>query len=139
MNSSVCSDAMYMGTSYGMMADQNYIQPLMSTTNAHFLTQRMKIGCANMLRPSTTKGANAPTGGFFGSSMKLKGEIAKQSKFGHEDQLFPGELSMIDRFGGIQGDEQFLDEQSFNQELLLMKLDVSGSPPVRRKDANLVN
>jgi len=37
---------------------------------------------------------------------------------------------MIDKFGGVQGDEQFLDEQSFNQELLLMKLDVGlGNSP----------
>jgi hypothetical protein len=37
---------------------------------------------------------------------------------------------MIDRMGGMG--EQFLDEQSFNQELLLMKLGNQESPVIMR-------
>lgn len=44
---------------------------------------------------------------------------------------------MIDRYQGpYQGDDQFIDEQSFNQELFLMKLEgqvVAGSPAVFKR------
>lgn len=117
MNSSVCSDMMY---SDGGMGGGGYMVP-MSTTNSYFQTQKIKMGGVN--RPSTSKRGDAPVGGFFGSSMRFQ---QLQAAGGNKD--FPGDVSMIDRVGGNQGDEQFLDEQSFNQELLLMKLGNAGSP-----------
>ena len=80
----------------------------MSTSNAYF--QGQIRGKDFPLRPATTKGAS----GFF-----FKGRADG------EQQLFPNEISMIDRLQGAQ--EPFIDdEQSFNQELLLMRLEGQG-------------
>lgn len=84
----------------------DYDQPL-STSNAYFQSQIK--GKDFPLRPSTTKGAS---GFFFKGKSNLPADC--------DQQLFPNEISMIDRVQG--GQEQFMDdEQSFNQELMRLE------------------
>lgn len=110
VNNSVCSEA-YGG--YGMGDPGSSFQPLMTMTNADIQNQMMKTVGRAQLRPMTTKGSGA----FFGNA------AGKQMTSDKNEFLFPNEISIINRNNGEKVEDSFIDdEQSFNQELLLMKL-----------------
>ena len=96
----------------------------MSTTNAGFqktLFNRNAFG-VNQNRPMTMRGRGS--GGFFSHTIKPLRDDAKLGTKGkiinfEEEDL--GEISMIK--DQLIDPNQFMDEESFNQELLLMKLD----------------
>ena len=92
----------------------------MSSTNAKGLLNRNGFG-VNQNRPMTMRGRGS--GGFFSHTLKPIRDDAKLGAKGKimnfEEDL--GDISIIK--DQIIDPNQFLDEESFNQELLLMKLE----------------
>jgi len=92
----------------------------MSTTNSKAIFKMNSFGI-NQNRPMTMRGRGS--GGFFSHTIKPLRDDAKLGTKGKiinfEEDL--GEISMIK--DQLVDPNQFMDEESFNQELLLMKLE----------------